>query len=769
MKLVCPIRGILNVEKYSKNGLSFTEEYQRIELVKFLLNKGYEKKDFIFEHNINFGSGGKNSLRIDLVLKINSKFLICCEVKKDNNKKQSAIKHQLEPAMKLLNSTYGVYFDGEDNELIYKSEIYSIDKLPRKGSNFDQKNISIFDLRPINNIENLYKKLDQLVHNLGLSKDERYTGIFQILLAKYYDEKFNIKNLKFQINDYFSENFQSLYKNSLAYYSTKTQLKLEKELILEDKIIKKIVNLLQEYSFINSDLGVIQSFFMKFGAKMIQKDLAQYYTPITMVKFIASIIDLKPNQFVIDPAGGSGDFLVGILEKYKSNINDYKENMFMWDKSKDACKVAFINMVLHGDGRTNIELKDSIEKYKDNNNEFDFVITNPPFGEKTKWEGDDEILKKYEVSEIKKGHQLGILFIERSLKLLKNGGNLIIILPSGYLDNSSYLDVRKYIFKNFKVLGCISLPVGVFRGSNANAKANILIIKKSKNVKENYNIFMDAAKKLGFAYNTTLQSPVYKLDDVGEFIRDDNNNKLLDNELVDISERFMQFAYDNNLSGFSKLNRNLEYNFSSKDEIFKRDNLIIKPEFHLNLYKVHLNKNKNFTTLKDLKDRYKISLIKKTEQKPIESSNNYIYLETSDVGMGNYSLNNLKRGWEIKKISRAKQWVKNNDILISYLLGCYKSFCIISNEKENIVATTGFYVIRIPDEKIRLSFYKFLFSNSFRLQYEAFSSGTINVNVSLEYIWNLNFRILDEVELNEVRDLLRSIDKYKTISNRLYS
>jgi type I restriction enzyme M protein len=67
MKLICPIRGPLNVNERSKDGLSFTEERQRIELVRFLLSKGYTKELFEFEYNIKFGSS-KRYLRADLVI-----------------------------------------------------------------------------------------------------------------------------------------------------------------------------------------------------------------------------------------------------------------------------------------------------------------------------------------------------------------------------------------------------------------------------------------------------------------------------------------------------------------------------------------------------------------------------------------------------------------------------------------------------------------------------------------------------------------------------
>ena len=66
--LTCPVRGKLN--KKEKGAFSeFSEEYQRIECVRFLLNKGYPKKNFDFEREIiKYGSSGRNSLRADIIV-----------------------------------------------------------------------------------------------------------------------------------------------------------------------------------------------------------------------------------------------------------------------------------------------------------------------------------------------------------------------------------------------------------------------------------------------------------------------------------------------------------------------------------------------------------------------------------------------------------------------------------------------------------------------------------------------------------------------------
>lgn len=111
--LVCPIRGILRTKKYDTSG-NYTEEYQRIRLIKYLLGKGYPKSQFIIEYAIPIGHKGHNTLRVDLVIKGQNRFICVAEVKKGYTKENmnSAIKHQLVPAMRIVNAKYGIYFDG---------------------------------------------------------------------------------------------------------------------------------------------------------------------------------------------------------------------------------------------------------------------------------------------------------------------------------------------------------------------------------------------------------------------------------------------------------------------------------------------------------------------------------------------------------------------------------------------------------------------------------------------------------------------------------
>ena len=69
LQIVCPIRGQLKVNKRSKDGLSASEEFYRVEAIKYLLSKSYPKENFWIEPIIKrFGNSGRNSFRSDFAV-----------------------------------------------------------------------------------------------------------------------------------------------------------------------------------------------------------------------------------------------------------------------------------------------------------------------------------------------------------------------------------------------------------------------------------------------------------------------------------------------------------------------------------------------------------------------------------------------------------------------------------------------------------------------------------------------------------------------------
>lgn len=195
------------------------------------------------------------------------------------------------------------------------------------------------------------------------------------------------------------------------------------------------------------------------------------------------------------------------------------------------------------------------------------------------------------------------------------------------------------------------MPEGAFKNSGTGVKTGVLIVKKEK-MNNNYKIFTDVAINIGFNYHTKHGERLYKLNNAGEYVLDGDNKKIVLTDLLDIKNKFKQFAYDENLNEFETENSNLEYNFLTIKDIKQNNSHIIRPETNTDFYITICKKIKqnNYLTLKDYEVDNKRSFTKiKTQE--------YFYIDISNLEKGNYLLSNKMYGWELP--NRAKQSVKN--------------------------------------------------------------------------------------------------------------
>ena len=186
-------------------------------------------------------------------------------------------------------------------------------------------------------------------------------------------------------------------------------------------------------------------------------------------------VDPRPEDRVIDPACGSGSFLATALanvvshlgSEYGSNPSDLNlarrdwstQQLFAIDKDSVSVRLSKAYLSMLGDGSTHVYKADSIRPKQwtpslaatIQDGSFDVVVTNPPFGTKLKVSPEVGREEGYALSqEWKKSdgtwdagdgyaeRDLGLVFLDRSIRLLRPGGRLAIVLPDTYLFSDSY-------------------------------------------------------------------------------------------------------------------------------------------------------------------------------------------------------------------------------------------------------------------------------------------------------------------------------------------
>jgi type I restriction-modification system DNA methylase subunit len=509
----------------------------------------------------------------------------------------------------------------------------------------------------------LINQINQLFHNKGVKQDER----FNLLMSLLEKNKNNIKD----------ENFND------------------------------ILSLINNLDYSNCDL--IQEIFMSVGSKYTKFNLDQFYTPLTISKFISKFMKTDNDNNAIDPAGGTGDLLLF-----------YKGNKTVWDIDENALKLCKFNYDLNKQSNYNLVCKNSLENYKDDIGMYSYSVMNPPFGSNTVVT-DENILNKFELGKGKKKQEIGILFLELGLKLLKEDGILFIIVPSGYVGNGNKTcsEMRDLILKN-RLIASISLPENTFKRSGTGVNTYLLIVqKKTVPLEESYNILISNINNIG--YNLTKkETPLkYKLvKETGETIFDDKGIPILDNDFDDLYDSVCSFVNDNNILGMKTLNIESDY------EYIERENLslnILDIKRYLQSY-LQVVENLNLLGAVNLNSLCKII---NTPTK-IEKKKLYKYIDISEINSPLYGYKSLY-GWELP--SRAKYTLKKYDILVSKLEGTM-SYCVILDDNDNYIATNGVSVLRPNNLNSLYILFSNIMTSNFRCQHNAYLTGSIMASLS---------------------------------------
>ena len=125
--------------------------------------------------------------------------------------------------------------------------------------------------------------------------------------------------------------------------------------------------------------------------------LGQYFTPTEVVDFIVSVVNPRAGERVKDPACGSADFLISAFQHAESqNGANLKDSVWGSDHSSEAVQVSILNMVLNGDGKSQITEEDSLLNVEQDANGFRVILCNPPFGKRIV-ETRAEVLQKFDL------------------------------------------------------------------------------------------------------------------------------------------------------------------------------------------------------------------------------------------------------------------------------------------------------------------------------------------------------------------------------------
>ena len=324
-------------------------------------------------------------------------------------------------------------------------------------------------------------------------------------------------------------------------------------LTIPDEQLRVIVEDIAGTNFTASDVDAKGVAFERFMDGFFKGDFGQYFTPREVVQFATKMVDPKFDDWVIDPACGSAGFLLEAMslvkakakadagegtEEYHRQWSDFaNKRLFGIEINDEIARVAKMNMILHGDGRSHVFASDSLIPAADLHsmdrllrlNTFDVLLTNVPFGATISKDqhaylpGYIELGNTHSTSK-KTGavkhkpratQKSEILFLERIWQLLRPDGRCAVIVPDGILTNAQTSYVRQFLLDRFRVWAVVSLPVEAFMHFRASVKASILFMTKlaeGETYDNDAPVFLAEAASVG--YDATGHAAPNDLDEI---------------------------------------------------------------------------------------------------------------------------------------------------------------------------------------------------------------------------------------------------------------
>lgn len=264
-------------------------------------------------------------------------------------------------------------------------------------------------------------------------------------------------------------------------------------------------------------------------------DSGEFYTPRPVVRFMVEVTNPQLGETILDPACGTGGFLVEAFDHLEKQCNTVEEREVLQDSSLfggEAKPLPYLlvqmNLLLHGLEYPRIDPENSLRfplREMGDKDRVDVILTNPPFG------GEEEkgILGNF--PEDMQTAETAMLFLQLIMRKLKrpghgseNGGRAAVVVPNGTLFSGGVCArIKEELLKSFNLHTVVRLPEGVF-APYTDIPANLLFFDRSESSKDiwYYQIPTPEGRK---KYTKTKPMEYFEFDDCLGWWNDREENK----------------------------------------------------------------------------------------------------------------------------------------------------------------------------------------------------------------------------------------------------
>ena len=431
-------------------------------------------------------------------------------------------------------------------------------------------------LRRANNLKMVFREArNHLAGNLnGITRDETMARNFaRIVFCKMHDEKFangaGFRSIPGEDADALARRVRAIFESVKRAH--KGVFEEGEEIELPPDAIRFLAERMEGYSVSDADRDVVGDSFEELISSSFRGGSGQFFTPRNVVEMMIDIIQPGDGDAIIDPACGGGGFLVSCHRRLR-RAGAVGFSIVGMDKDSYLAKLAAAHLSLASEENALVFNENSLAPPRIwaratqkivRLGKFQVVLTNPPFGARIPVVG-EELLSQYALGRKWERTRAGwrqtnalhdrqppqVLFIERCLQLLADGGRMGIVLPDGVFGNHSERHIWEYLEAQANISGVVSLAQETFQ-PGTHTKTSVLFLEKGNGGRKSAPVFMSVARAVGHDKNG---KPIHKINRDGTPATDGKGRLVIDDDLPVVSARFRNRAKisrdDSDLLGF---------------------------------------------------------------------------------------------------------------------------------------------------------------------------------------------------------------------------
>jgi type I restriction enzyme M protein len=339
--------------------------------------------------------------------------------------------------------------------------------------------------------------------------------------------------------------------------------------ISDPAMLYKVIDMIDKESWVMMGVdtkGEIYEGLLQKNAEDTKSGAGQYFTPRPLIKAMVECVRPEPMKKIGDPCCGTGGFFLAAYDFLTSPGSDYQldkeQNRFLKTETfggneivPGTRRLALMNLFLHNigaiDGDPLISISDAL--IADNNERYDYVLTNPPFGKKSSMtftndkgelEKEDYTYNRQDFWVTTSNKQLN--FVQHIHTILKTGGQAAVVLPDNVLfEGGAGETVRKKLLDTTDLHTILRLPTGIFYAHGV--KANVLFFEAKEASKDPWTKEVWIYDYRTNVHHTLKKNPL-KYSDLEDFIQcynpEDRHNRKETWSEDNLEGRFRKFTYD---------------------------------------------------------------------------------------------------------------------------------------------------------------------------------------------------------------------------------